>query len=141
MGTQVISPVAMLERLPSLKYLMVGAFCALLNLLIQYAAVALFGAHYAVGILLSFLILVPLSFCIHKNVTFRTEGKLSWRRFCLYTTQWIVLLVLNIFMLGVFVELLHLPYPLAMVLAALIGTLLSYRYSRSYVFQQVSAPK
>lgn len=120
---------------------MVGAFCALLNLLIQYTAVQLCGAHYAVGIVLSFLVLVPLSFVIHKNVTFRTEGKLSWRRFTLYTTQWIVLLALNIALMALFVDRLHLAFLPAMLLVALISTVLSYGYSRSYVFQQGSPAK
>lgn len=141
MGTQVISPAALLQRLPALKYLMVGAFCALLNLIIQYTAVQLCGAHYAVGIALSFLILVPLSFFIHKNVTFRSDGKLSWRRFTLYTTQWVVLLAINIALLALLVDLLQMPYTPAMVLAALIGTALSYSFSRSYVFQQAGAAK
>ena len=141
MGTQVISHAALRGRLPSLKYLMVGALCALLNLLVQFTAVQLCGAHYAVGIVLSFLILVPLSFFIHKNVTFRTEGKLSWRRFTLYATQWTVLLVLNILLMALCVDLLDMPYNPAMVLVAGIGTVLSYGYSRSYVFQQASAAK
>lgn len=136
-----ISPAGLLRRLPSFKYLMVGAFCALLNLLIQYTAVELLGAHYVVGILLAFLILVPLSFFIHKNVTFRTEGQLSWRRFTLYTTQWIVVLGLNILLLALFIDLLHISFIPATVLVTLISTVLSYGYSRSYVFQQASAAK
>ena len=120
---------------------MVGAFCALLNLLIQFTAVQLCGAHYGVGVVLSFLVLVPLSFIIHKNVTFRTEGKLSWRRFTLYTTQWTVLLVLNIMLLALFVDLLRMPFTPAMLLVAGIGTVLSYGFSRSYVFQQAGAAK
>lgn len=136
-----MSAAALWRRLPSLKYLMVGAFCALLNLLMQYTAVQVLGAHYAVGILLAFVVLVPLSFFIHKNVTFRTEGKLSWRRFALYTTQWLVVLVLNILLMALFIDVLHLPYIPAMLLVTVISTLLTYSYSRSYVFQQESAAK
>lgn len=128
-------PAALLRQLPSLKYLMVGAFCAALNLVIQNAAVLLFGAHYAVASVLSFVILVPLSFFIHKNVTFRTEGSLSARRFVLYTVQWTVLLLVNIMLLALFVDLLQLHVSLAILLVALIIHVLSYLYSRSYVFK------
>jgi putative flippase GtrA len=133
-----MSLAALLSRLPSPKYLMVGAFCALLNLLIQYTAVQLLGLHYIAGILLSFLVLVPLSFVIHKNVTFRTDGKLSWRRFALYSMQWIVMLAINILLLALFVDLLHVPFSPSMILVTGITTVLSYGYSRHYVFQPPS---
>lgn len=139
MGTGVISPAALWRSLPSLKYLMVGAFCALLNVVIQYTAVQVFGLHYVVGNLLAFVVLVPLSFFIHKNVTFRTEGALSWRRFVLYATQWIVLFLMNLSLLALFVDLLHIPYNPALVLVTIIGTVLSYGYSRSFVFQASAA--
>jgi putative flippase GtrA len=141
MGTQVISAAALLSRLPSLKYLMVGAFCALVNLMIQYTAVQLLGLHYIGGILLAFTVLVPLSFFIHKNVTFRTDGKFSWRRFALYAMQWIVVLGINIVLLALFVDLLHMPFSPAMILVTGISTVLSYGYSRHYVFQPSSAAK
>jgi putative flippase GtrA len=130
-----MTPAELLRQLPSLKYLMVGAFCAVLNLVIQNAAVLLFGAHYAVASALSFVILVPLSFFIHKKVTFRTEGSLSARRFVLYTVQWTVLLLVNIMLLALFVDLLQLHVSLAILLVALIIHVLSYLYSRSYVFK------
>lgn len=124
-----------LERLPSLKFLMVGAFCALLNLLIQYAAVELLGLHYTAGILLSFAVLLPLSFVLHKNMTFRVQGALSWHRFALYAAQWLVLLALNIGVMAVLLDVLHLPYVVALVLGTMIGTVFSYGSSRRFVFQ------
>jgi putative flippase GtrA len=129
-----MSPGEFLRRLPSLKYLMVGAFCALLNLAIQNAAVLVFGAHYAVASLLSFLILVPLSFYLHKKFTFVSKTSLSAKRFMLYTVQWTVLLFVNIMLLALFVDLLHLHISLAILLVAIIIHVLSYLYSRSYVF-------
>lgn len=134
-----MSPAALWHRLPSLKYLMVGAFCALLNLLMQYTGALLFGAHYALTTLVAFLILVPLSFFIHKKVTFRSEGKLSWRRFALYTIQWTVLLGANIVLLALLIDLLHVPVVVAIALATLLTHVVSYLYSRSYVFQQEGA--
>lgn len=132
MGTHLIAQA--LERLPSLKFLMVGAFCALLNVVIQYVSVELLGLHYVAGILLSFAVLVPLSFVLHKNMTFRVQGKLSWQRFALYTAQWIVMLALNIAVMALLLEMLHLPYAVALALGTLIGTALSYGASR-FVFR------
>ena len=129
-----MSPGEFLRQLPSLKYLMVGAFCALLNLAIQNAAVLILGAHYAIASLLSFLVLVPLSFYLHKKFTFVSKAKLSAKRFMLYTVQWTVLLFVNIMLLALFIDVLRLHVSLAILLVAIIIHVLSYLYSRSYVF-------
>ncbi len=136
-----MSPGELLRQLPSLKYLMVGAFCALLNLAIQNVAVLVFGAHYALASLLSFLVLVPLSFYIHKKFTFGTQASLSAKRFALYTVQWTVLLFVNILLLALFVDLLHLHVSVAILLVAIIIHVLSYLYSRSYVFKAEARAK
>jgi putative flippase GtrA len=132
----VISPLALLRRLPSLKYLMVGGFCALLNLLIQNTAVLVFGAHYVVASLLSFAVLTPLSFFIHKSVTFQTRGRLPAKRFVLYTLQWTVLLGVNLVLMALFVDLLHVNVSVAIVLVALLLHALGYLYSRRFVFRE-----
>lgn len=127
---------ALLDKLPSLKYLMVGAFCALLGILMQAIGVLVFGAHYALSTVVAFLILLPLSFYIHKKVTFQTPGPLSLKRFALYTLQWTLMLLVNIGLLALFVDLLHLHVGLAIPLVTLIIHMITYLYSRSYIFKE-----
>jgi putative flippase GtrA len=126
----------LLGRLPSLKYLMVGAFCALLGILMQGIGVLVFGAHYALATVIAFLILLPLSFYIHKKVTFQTRGPFSLRRFVLYTLQWTLMLGVNIGLLALFVDLMHFHVGLAIPLVTLIIHVITYLYSRSYVFKE-----
>lgn len=136
------SPAALLHKLPRLKYLMVGAFCALLNLVLQNGFVFVVGAtHYALASLFAFVILVPLSFYLHKKVTFPTSGPLPAMRFVLYTAQWTVMLFVNILLLALFVDLLHVNVNLAIVLVAVIIHLLSYAYTRGYVFHHKAPAK
>jgi putative flippase GtrA len=127
---------ALLRHLPSLRYLMVGAFCALLGILMQAIGVLVFGAHYALSTVVAFLILLPLSFYIHKTVTFQTQGPLSPKRFLLYTLQWSAMLVVNIGLLALFVDVLHLHVGLAIPLVTLIIHVITFLYSRSYVFRE-----
>jgi putative flippase GtrA len=129
------------QQWPRLKYLMVGAFCALLNLIIQNTAVLVFGAHYVVAILLSFVTLVPLSFFIHKKFTFETSTSLSFKRFLMYTVQWGVLLVFNILLLALFVDVLHVHVSLSILLVAIILHIPSYLFSRGRVFSAETPAK
>jgi putative flippase GtrA len=134
MGKGLKLPARLREQWPRLKYLMVGAFCALLNLLIQNVAVLVFGAHYVVASLLSFAILTPLSYLLHKKLTFEQHAALPARRFIRYTAQWTVLLMLNFLLLALFIDVLHLHVSIAFVLVALVLHVLSYWYARSFVF-------
>lgn len=128
------APARLLRQLPSLRYLMVGALCLLLNLAIMNVAVLLLDIHYAVACMIAFVILVPLSFFLHKEVTFKTQSPLSLKRFALYTLQWGWLHGLNLALLAVLVDLLHLHVSAAIVLVALITHVFGFLYSRRYVF-------
>lgn len=66
-----------LLREPS-RYLVVGASCAVLNNIILIAGDAA-GLHYAVAILLTFILVLPLSYLAHAFWTF--SAVLSWEAF------------------------------------------------------------
>ena len=131
-----ISLATLLRNLPSLKYLMVGAFCALLNIVMQSVFMLVFGAHYALSTGIAFVILLPLSFFLHKKVTFQTRGAWSPSRFALYTLQWLVLLAANMALLGLFVDVMRLHATVGLVLVTLISHIISFLYSRRFVFQE-----
>lgn len=131
-----MSPRALLQQWPYLKYLMVGAFCSLLGMLMQGIGVMLFGAHYALSTVIAFLILLPLSFYIHKKVSFQTRGPIAPRRFVLYTLQWTLMLGVNIGLLALLVDLMHVHVGLAIPLVTLFIHVITYLYSRSYVFKE-----
>lgn len=131
-----LSPRRVLRQLPYLKYLMVGAFCSLLGMLMQAIGVLVFGAHYALSTVIAFLILLPLSFYIHKKVTFETRGRLPPSRFVLYTLQWTAMLGVNIGLLALLVDLMHIHVGLAIPLVTLLIHVVTYLFSRSYVFKE-----
>lgn len=117
-----------------LRYLMVGAFCALLNLLIQNGAVLLLGFNYVAANLVSFLILVPLSYALHATITFNQQERQSLAALARYALQCTALLGVNIVLMALLVEMLGLDINLAICVATVLLHVLGYLSSRHLVF-------
>ena len=67
-----------------LTYALVGALCALLNLVIQWLLTSVIGLHYLVSTTIAFFTLTPVGFWLQKLVTFRTAraaARFEWPRY------------------------------------------------------------
>jgi putative flippase GtrA len=63
---------------------MVGGACTVLNLAALWLLTSVFGVHYLVSTMVSFLTLTPLGFWLQKLVTFRTPraaAGVEWPRY------------------------------------------------------------
>jgi putative flippase GtrA len=58
------------------RYLVVSGGCVVLNTLLLIGLDEA-GVHYALGVVLSALVLIPLSYVLHLTVTYRTQGGLG----------------------------------------------------------------
>lgn len=117
-----------------LRYLMVGLGCAALNLVIQNGAVLLLGFNYVAANLLSFLILVPLSFALHAIITFDQKERQSLAAFARYALQCTALLGVNIVLMMLLVEVLALNINVAICVATALLHVLGYLSARHFVF-------
>lgn len=117
-----------------LRYLLVGLSCALLNLVIQNGAVLLLGFNYVAANLLSFLILVPLSYALHATITFDQKERQSLASFARYALQCIALLGVNILLMALLVEVLGLNINLAICVATVLLHAFGYLSTRYFVF-------
>lgn len=117
-----------------LRYLMVGFFCAVLNLLIQNGAVLILGLNYVAANLLSFVILVPLSYFLHAAITFNQKERQSLASFARYALQCTAMLGVNILLMALLVEALGLNINLAICVATVLLHVLGYLSTRYFVF-------
>lgn len=130
-----LSALAARLRHPSLKYVMVGALCACLNVLIQSGATLIFKSHYVTANLVSFVVLVPVSYLLHKKITFRCTTGLPPSRFLIYSAQWLSMLLLNLALLAILVDVLGIQIGVAILLATLILHIVGFLISRAFVFK------
>lgn len=94
-----------LPREPS-RYLVIGAVCALLNNLILIGGDAT-GLHYAMSIMLTFVIVLPASYLAHACWTF--DIALSWTAFGRFIIGSVSSLFVASFAIWLFFALLDLP--------------------------------
>lgn len=105
------------------RYLVVGALCALLNNIILIGGDAV-GLHYAISILLTFVLVLPASYFVHARWTFRVSA--SWLAFGRFIGGSISGLIVGSFVVWLFRGALNLPMLVAAPLATLAMTVYNY---------------
>lgn len=113
-------------REPS-RYLGVGALCALLNNVILIVGDAA-GLHYALSILLTFVLVLPASFLAHAWWTFRVPP--SWQTFARFLGGSVSSLVAASLTLWLFRGVLDLPMVIAAPFATVAMTTYNYAMAK-----------
>jgi putative flippase GtrA len=128
---QLCAGVRVLTIPPSLRepsrYLVVGAFCALLNNAILVGGDAA-GLHYAICILLTFVLVLPASYLVHAWWTFRVRA--TWAAFGRFIGGSISSLAVASFAVWLFKGALGLPMLIAAPLATVAMTIYNYLMAR-----------
>lgn len=109
------------------RYLLVGGLCAILNNIILIAGDAA-GLHYSASVLLTFVLVLPLSYLAHALWSFTVPA--SWRAFAHYAAASLSGLAVAAMTVGLLREGLQLPMIAAAPLATLAMTLYNYLATR-----------
>ena len=112
----------------------VGGLCALLNLLILYVGTSLLHAHYLVSAAVSFAILTPLGYLLHKAFSFRDRQPATVCQLAQYLFNLVLAVAANMGLMIALVELVGINYLLATVSATIIVFAGSYAGSAFWVF-------
>lgn len=104
------------------RYTIIGALCAILNNTILILSDT-FGLHYWIGIFLTFVITVPLSYTLHTAWTF--NAKLSCRSFGRYVLGTLS----SVFIAACAVAFLRGGLGLAMIFSAPLATIIMFFYN------------
>lgn len=116
------------------RYGGVSASCAGLNLFILYLGTDVFGIHYLISLSSSFCILTPLSYWLHKRITFKDNSPISVAQVLRYTTGWLSTLLLNLGLTVLLVEVFNINYLLATILLTGLFFLGNYGLQAFWVF-------
>jgi len=106
-----------------LRYLAVGAFCAVLNSLILIGGDAI-GVHYIVSNMAAFILVCTLAFILHARWTFAVL--MSWSSYRRFVTGLISALVISTALYALIYDALNVP----MIIASpfITGLLMVYNY-------------
>ncbi|AOK53144.1 GtrA family protein [Burkholderia stagnalis] len=116
------------------RYGGVGALCAAMNLAILYVGTGIFGLHYLLSCVWSFGILAPLSYVLHKRISFRGDDPNSAAQFMRYVASLLTSTFMNVGLLALLANVFHIHYLLAAVLSTALSFLCGYVYQSSRVF-------
>jgi putative flippase GtrA len=112
-----------------LKYVSLGLFGEIVDFVLLFILTSFLNVFYILSAVIAYLVGMFANFYLHKNFTFKYHTKNLWgslSSFFKYAMISITGLIVTIFLMSVFVELVGLYYLLAKLLAGIIVFFLNY---------------
>lgn len=123
------------------RYAGVGLCCVAVNLVVLYVGTDLMGLHYLVSAGLTFAIVAPFGYWLHKYVAFRETSPVSAEQALRYLAGFAGAAVLNIAAMAILVEGLGVEYLLANVAVAAMYFMVSYAVQAFWTFARRPAAR
>jgi len=92
------------------RFVIVGGFCAVLNVAFQLLAVDKLHVHYLGAAMLSFLIINAVGFALNKRYTFRSASAAVWQELWRYYVTMLGSVLANLALMFVLVSVIGLHY-------------------------------
>lgn len=123
----------------AVRFGLVGALCALLNVAIVYVGHDVLSQPYLLAAAATCLITVPLSYLAHRRFSFRRVAAAEWREFARFLAQQLSQFGIGLLLLMLLVEVFGLLPALAM--AAVAGIMFVYGFitNATWVFRAFGA--
>jgi len=119
-----------------IKFCLVGTSNFLIDLGVYWLMTRLFGLYYILASIISFAVAITWSFEWNRKWTFRYQGgDLKWRYIKFFIAN-IISLCLNLGLLTLFIELVHLPDLWAKAIASLIVAVFNFTLNRFWTFKK-----
>lgn len=124
-----------------IRYVSVGAVCALLNLAIMFFGHQVAGLHYLLAALLTCLITIPLSYCFHLGFTFKHSRleEIDRYRFARFVASQLVQFAAGLLLLMSIVELGGMEPMWAMFSVTLLMFIYGFVASSTWVFRALGS--
>lgn len=135
--------ILILEKHVILRFVISGGTSAFVDLLILFLLNSILGIHYLLSAVLAFIGAFGVSFVLHKFWTFRSHGESAHKQVALYLGTSLFGLLLNTFLMYVFVDHVFAYIPLDMrvnvilsqIIVGLIVACFSFFLSHRFVFK------
>ncbi len=122
------------RALEVLRYLTTGTLCVAFNVLTVVFLTERLGLHYLLATFACFAAATLVGFGLNMLWTFRKRGDGAPRDLARYVAVTLTQVPVSLLACAVFVELLHVPYPLAVVLVAGLLAPTTYLLHRRWSF-------
>lgn len=121
------------------RYAGIGLCCVALNLIVLYVGTDHLGMHYLVSTGLTFAIVAPFGYWLHKYVAFQETSPVSAAQALRYLAGFGAAAVLNIVAMAILVDGLGVQYLLANLLVAAVYFVVSYGIQAFWTFARKPA--
>jgi len=118
------------------KFLGVGGFCAVLNLVLVYGLTDIFKINYLISTIITILIVNFVSFCLNKRYTFVTKKRLFWRELWKFYSVMTSSYVMNVFGVFVLVDVFNVWYFYANIIFMAVLTPFNYVLHHNWSFKK-----
>jgi len=117
------------------RFVITGTFAAVLNVLIVMFLTERVGLHYLVSVGVCFVTVTFVSFWMNRSWTFRKRDPGAGGDLARYLCTTFVQMGLSVIALSICVEVLHIPYPIAMLLLSAAFVPVTYLLHRRWSFR------
>lgn len=118
-----------------LRYLFVGGFCAIADLLILYVLVDFFHFWYLASAIISFSFISLLGYFAQKYFTFKNNSKNHKKQLLIFIVIAVIGLLINTSFMFLFVSLMNIWYMLASIITKFIVIIWNYTANKKITFK------
>lgn len=117
------------------RYGLVGFLCATLNVAIVWVGTEILGLMYGAAVALTCPITIPLSYWLHRRISFDVQAPSSMAEFLRFVAAQLSQFALGFALIALVVELLHWPAWIAMASVSVLMMAYGFLTSSSWVFR------
>ena len=125
----------LLEKHVILRFIISGGTSAAVDLILLYLFNSILGIHYLLSSIMAFTGAFSVSFTLHKFWTFKSHKESTHKQVVMYLATSLFGLLLNTFLMYVFVDLIHIMVLLSQIIVGLIVACFSFFLSHRFVFK------
>ena len=118
------------------KFTLVGAFCAVQNIVILYLLTSIFMVHYMISIFLQMIYVNSMGFYLNRRYTFNSNNPKFWEEFYKYHTTMISSSILVYLGMYLFVEILNIWYLYAYIILTIFMLIYNFLVHKIWTFKK-----
>lgn len=117
------------------KFLLVGGFCTLQNIVWLYVLTTLLGLHYIVSTIILMITVNTLGFYLNRRFTFKKQGDNFWHELWKYHTVMLSSSVTVLILMYVLVDIVGIWYLYANIIITIGMTLVNFLMHHKWTFK------
>lgn len=127
-----------LDRHLILRYLISGGFSSAIDIVLFSLLIEVFDLHYIISASISVTVSFVIRFYLQKVFAFKDRNLDVHRQIFMYSILYVLSIVITTILLYVFIDMLHLWYVLAQVMAIGIVAVVSFFVYRNVIFRKAA---